>query len=563
MTRRKPGDSLATKASLRPDRSCSPLAATASFPTFSPSAPSVPAVWPSRTPPRAGFKSPPKSVVVARSGHRRDPLPFPTTPSPCGTPSCATLRNSSLRSLTSYLALVACGLLVASSGCNSTSGWSRNTVGKRYYGSGDYTAARRSFEQALMNDPWNPNYAFNVAAAMQKQGDQLAAERMYQHALTINPSHQPSYHALAGMLHENGRTDEAQELLTAWTDTQPYVPESHVEMAWMQQELGDYGAAETSLQQALRRNPRHPRAMAQLGQVYERSGRHAEAAALYNRSLAYNRMQPQVASRLNGMQSQMSPGLMLAQQMPQYDPQWNVGNTFSGQSFAQSPAYGPQQPYTTFMTPGVSTTPMMAQTPMTYGTQMPMAQTGYQQMPMQTIATNGPLPTGQWMASPMMAGNMPMNTMQAGDDIHRHAGWVADADDVRCPGDGRSDHQHLRGSVDRGGHDRQRCLHLDPDDDGPGNVDADHDHHRPRRAARRVHTPPRCDRAPDLRSATRAARHSGPDLPAPGRRLPGDQRRRAGGAGVLSVALWTAATCRRSGSTCGLSSQSVATSARA
>lgn len=318
------------------------------------------------------------------------------------------MRTLSLRSSAGCLALVASCLLVASSGCNSTSGWSRNTIGKRYYSSGDYTAARRSFEQALMNDPWNPNYAFNVAAAMQKQGDHLAAERMYQHALTMNPSHQPSYHALAGMLHENGRTAEAQELLTAWTETQPYVPESHVEMAWMQQQLGDYSAAEASLQQALHRSPRHARAMAQLGQVYEQSGRHADAAALYNRSLAYNRMQPQVAARLNGMQ-QTSPGLMLAQQMPQYDPLWNAAAPYGAQQFAQTPAYGTQQPYTAFMTPNASAAPMMSATPMSFGLPGNVAQTGFQQMPMQTFA--GPSTTQQWVPSPIPAGAMSMTPM--------------------------------------------------------------------------------------------------------------------------------------------------------
>jgi Tfp pilus assembly protein PilF len=259
-----------------------------------------------------------------------------------------------MRPLTHRLSAVVvllAGLLLGLSGCNSSSAWTRNQLGKRSYDGGDYTAARRSFEQALMNDPWNPNYAFNVAAAMQRQGDHIAAERMYQHALTLNPSHQPSYHALAGMLHQNGRTDEAQELLSAWVDTQPYMAESHVEMAWMQQEMGDYAAAEASLQQALQRNPRHARAMAQLGQVYQQTGRQANAAALYNRSLAYNRMQPQVAAQLNGMgySPQFSPGLMMAQQMPQYDPTLTAFPQFAQPQMAQTPVYGAASPYTSYM----------------------------------------------------------------------------------------------------------------------------------------------------------------------------------------------------------------------
>jgi Tfp pilus assembly protein PilF len=321
------------------------------------------------------------------------------------------------RSTTALALACLLGLAVCASGCNSTSAWSRNQIGKRYYNTGDYTAARRSFEQALMNDPWNPDYAFNVAAAMQKQGDALAAERMYQHSLTLNPSHQPSYHALAGLLHDQGRTGEAQELIGAWVETQPYTPESHIEMAWMQQELGDMAAAEMSLQEALRRNPRHPRAMAQLGQVYERTGRRPEAAAMYNRSLAYRRNQPQVASRLGAMQTAnpMSPSLMMAQQMPQYDP------LYGSHPFAQAPMTATTPGYTAFMptaplaaqpvnpwmtgtavAPMVSpmtagATPVMTTTPM----DMQFATTQPVQVPGLTAAQ--PMAGGQMVAGPMLA----------------------------------------------------------------------------------------------------------------------------------------------------------------
>jgi Flp pilus assembly protein TadD len=235
------------------------------------------------------------------------------------------MRLTSRRSavLRAVVALVAATLI--QSGCNMSSGWMRNRIGHHYYRTGDYTAARRTFEQALMNDPWNADYAFNVAASMQRQGDLIGAERMYDHALALNPSHQPTYHALAGLLHEQGRTAEAQELLTSWVATQPHMPEAHLEMASLQQKLGDYPGAEASLQMALRNNPRHPRVLAQLGQVYERTGRTAEAAALYQRSLAYHHYQPQVASRLGAITTAAhpSPSLQLAQQMPQHDPLLN------------------------------------------------------------------------------------------------------------------------------------------------------------------------------------------------------------------------------------------------
>ena len=315
-----------------------------------------------------------------------------------------TLRKLTLRHTSAATLLVAAGLSLTASGCNVSNGWGRNQVGMRQYQSGNFTAARRSFEQAMMNDPWNPDYAFNVAAAMQKQGDSLAAERMYQHALTLNPGHQPSYHSLAGLLEEQGRSEEAQELLTAWVDTQPYTPESHIEMAHMQQERGDYAAAEASLQEALHRNPRHPRAMAQLGQVYERTGRPTDAAAMYRRSLGYNRMQPQVAARMRHMNAYSgSPSMMMAQQMQQYDPTL-AQFPYSAPS-ATSPFMASQ---TAFMpTPmGPPVGPHFGQSgPWMNG---PTAHTYSTMSPVMTAKPWQPVPAGGAMATTMTASPQPM-----------------------------------------------------------------------------------------------------------------------------------------------------------
>ena len=308
-----------------------------------------------------------------------------------------TLRRLSVQAL--VLVLVA-GLSTTLTGCNAGSGWTRNQIGKRHYSQGNYTAARRNFEMAMIDNPWRADYAFNVAAAMQKQGDLLASERMYQHALTLNPSHQPSYHSLAGMLHEQGRTTEAQELLTAWVETQPYSPESHVELAWMQEELGDYGAAEASLSQALRRNPRHARAAARLGSIYERRGQTAEANAMYRRSVAMNHYQPEVYARMEGMSTaQMgSPAMVLAGQMTQADPTLMPFPQYV-QSPLQSAQYGAPTPYQTFMPTG----PGLAQQSAPVMMAPSMAPT----------MTYSPAPSNAQFATPTMMGGQPMPAVTA------------------------------------------------------------------------------------------------------------------------------------------------------
>jgi Tfp pilus assembly protein PilF len=252
-----------------------------------------------------------------------------------------------MREVTYRLSLGLAGLIwicIASTfcGCNQTSGYMNNQAGKGFYQQGNYTAARRSFEQALMDNPQKSDYAFNVAAAMRKQGDLLGAERMYKHALTINPNHQPAYHGMASMLREQGRTAEADDLLTAWNQTQPYSAESYVEVAWMQQQNGDLPGAERSLQQALRIDPRHPKALAHLGHIYQRTGRGGEAAGLYRQSLAMNPYQPQVQSNLGQLAQPAVPSaaLQMAQQMPLSDPTMAAGPSVYTAQMPVMPADG-------------------------------------------------------------------------------------------------------------------------------------------------------------------------------------------------------------------------------
>lgn len=237
-------------------------------------------------------------------------------------------RNSSVTAWMFYrFGLVLGGLAwicVASTlcGCNAVSGWTMNQSGLGYYKKGNYTAARYEFERALMDQPYNASYAYNVAKAMQKQGDSVQAEQMYQQALTLDPQHQPAYHALTEMLIEQGRQDDAQQLLQAWAETQPYDPYAHVELAQLQRRSGNLIGAEQQLQTALRMNPHSPQALDAMGQLQQQMGRPAMAAGYYQRSLAQNPYQPQVSSRLDALSTSGRPdgAIQLANHLQHTDP---------------------------------------------------------------------------------------------------------------------------------------------------------------------------------------------------------------------------------------------------
>lgn len=221
---------------------------------------------------------------------------------------CTLSKRLKSRFLFQSVVLSGCAILLTlQSGCNLSSGYTANQMGKARYKTGNYQGAYYEFRRAIIDQPRNADFHYNLAAALNKQGDVGGAETAYRQALYKDPAHQPSYHALAQVLNSQGRTAEARDLLHAWVDTQPYNAGSHVEMAWLQRETGDMIAAEKSLQSALKVQPNHPIALAQLGQIYQDSGQPDRATALYQRSLKSHWQQPQVRSRLAGLRGQYRP----------------------------------------------------------------------------------------------------------------------------------------------------------------------------------------------------------------------------------------------------------------
>ncbi|MBM81352.1 MAG: hypothetical protein CMJ78_12285 [Planctomycetaceae bacterium] len=202
------------------------------------------------------------------------------------------------QAIASSLALYA---VIALSGCHIMSGHAKNETGALYYEQGNFTAARQYFQQAVLDNPENPDYIHNLASAIRKQGDMVTAERTYRHALNMRPSHQPSYHSLATLLVQQNRGTEAVDLMSAWADTQPYTAEPHVELAWLKREMGDMAGAEQSLRTALQVEPGNHIATAHLGQLYQDTGQGTRALAMYQRSLHNNWYQPEVQSRVAQM----------------------------------------------------------------------------------------------------------------------------------------------------------------------------------------------------------------------------------------------------------------------
>lgn len=208
-----------------------------------------------------------------------------------------------------------------------------NESGRGYFRSGNYAAAAANFSRATLDDPSNPNYAYNLGKTLHKQGQVSAAEHQYRRALAIDPRHQPSYNGLASLMQETGRDAEATGLLSSWAATQPHLPAAHIELAALRKKQGDFVSAEASLKQALATDPGNTIALAQMGELKQQAGNTAEAATFYRQSLAKDPFQKHVGSRLAAISQPTQPVVRQASYAPA--PQMIAGRP--------NPAFYPQQ----------------------------------------------------------------------------------------------------------------------------------------------------------------------------------------------------------------------------
>lgn len=314
-----------------------------------------------------------------------------------------------MRSFRLHLQLPCFVVFVAihAAGCTTMNGYATNSSGMGYYEQGNYTAAAKEFQQAMLANPANPDYVANFAKARLKLGDSQGAEQLYRQALTMAPSHQPSYHGLAETMVAQGRSEEAASLLTTWAGTQPYVAESHVELAWLQREMGQTDAAAESLQRALQVNPAHPTALAHLGQYYEENGRPDQAVAVYQRSLQSDWNQPEVHSRIAAASQNAGPASpMSATAMARGVHPYSVPR--------QQTAFGPPS----------------------HGAQMAQMQMSQTQMAM----GGNPMYSGQMAAAPnmnqsMMSAYYSPSDMQSSGNTSMSGGWQSANSIMNVPPD--------------------------------------------------------------------------------------------------------------------------------
>jgi tetratricopeptide (TPR) repeat protein len=223
------------------------------------------------------------------------------------------------------LSLIA--VILTAAGCGGM-GRNDSSQGVQLYQQGNYLGAVNHFQQALANQPGNPDCFYNLGATYHQQAkvfgnpaDRQVAEQYYHLCLARNPDHVACERALAVLLVEDGRGPEAVANLQQWAASRPGNPQPHIELARLAEEHGDLREAENQLIDALQLDPNNTRALVAIGQLRESAGDPSQAVANYTRALAIDPRQPALAARVAALQSSQAAGARTAALPPAAAPQ--------------------------------------------------------------------------------------------------------------------------------------------------------------------------------------------------------------------------------------------------
>lgn len=189
-----------------------------------------------------------------------------------------------------------------------------SSQGLRAFQSGNQQVALQQFQQAVAQNPTNPDAYYNLAATLHRLGSQTnnqdmlrQAEGVYNQCLDLNENHVDCRRGLAVLLAESDRANSAFTLMKNWAAARPDLADPKIELARLYEEFGDAESAKLHLNQAVMIDPRAARAWAALGRIREQAGETEQAVANYQQSLAANPNQPLVGNRLAALQRNYVP----------------------------------------------------------------------------------------------------------------------------------------------------------------------------------------------------------------------------------------------------------------
>ena len=211
-----------------------------------------------------------------------------------------------------WLAVTVLFVFVSGVGCN-LGARQNNIVGQQAYQNGNYMQALSRFQQALAQNPNDPDANYNLAAIFYSMGKNQRnsqylsqAEQLYRKAISLNGQHTEAHRGLASLLIETGREQFAFDLLDGWKQRSPASAEPLIELARLYQEYGDNQHATDMLADALKVDGNNVRALKAMGRVRETQGQSLLALDNYMRVLQLDGSQTDVAQRVASLQQQFN-----------------------------------------------------------------------------------------------------------------------------------------------------------------------------------------------------------------------------------------------------------------
>ena len=196
-------------------------------------------------------------------------------------------------------------------GCHAP-GTGQNIEGVRFFQQGQPQAAMSSFQQALVENPNNPEAYYNLASAYHHLGKQNSdpamlkqAENLYNRCLDLDPNDVACHRSLAVLLVDTDRAQSAFTLLERWANRSPQLADPRIELARLHEEFGEGDAAQRYLAEAIDIDPTNSRAWAAMARLREQSGQYAQALSNYQQSQYLNATQPGVAQRIAMLQQRV------------------------------------------------------------------------------------------------------------------------------------------------------------------------------------------------------------------------------------------------------------------
>ena len=145
---------------------------------------------------------------------------------------------------------------------------------------GDFSRARRDFEQAAALDPKEPEHGYQAAVSAGMAGDPEAEERLLRGNLKAHPDHAATLDALSLILEKQGKRGEARRLLEGLLKLEPGNGPARRSLARMLELEGDLDGAEREYRLVLKQSRGDTQTTKMLALLLQNRGKDGEAEAL-------------------------------------------------------------------------------------------------------------------------------------------------------------------------------------------------------------------------------------------------------------------------------------------